>query len=242
MKIFNRDANTWLVLGIIAFLILDFTVFNEGLIFFIFLGAAFIYFGKRGGNKTFGRILIWTGIGFIILSILSSLTFQFILLALLVLAIYQFFKASKVPKNIEPLAAKDTYTTGEKITRKKSVLQNMLFGNQQTPTYVYEWDDIHIQTGFGNCHIDLSNTVFPDETAVVSIHGIAGNITIYVPYEVEVSVHYSAVSGTMSVFSHEKIKLLNETIHLQTEQYSQSQTKVKILTSMIVGNVEVKRI
>lgn len=238
----NTDRHSWLILIFILFILIDFTVINPGLLFLLFFAVSFIYFGKKN-NKLFGRLFFWLGILFLIITIFSSVTFKIAIFALLIYAIVQYFQAKEETKIIEPTLVKEKQTiSGEVLIKKQAFLKNLFFGNQKTPISVYEWNDTHIQTGIGNCEIDLSNTVMPDEVAVISIQGIVGNITIYVPYEVDVQISHSAVTGRLKIFHHEIPKVFNESVTYQTENFDQSLHKIKILTSIISGNVEVKRI
>lgn len=90
--------------------------------------------------------------------------------------------------------------------------------------------------------LDLSNTVLPNDTAVISIRHVIGNIEIYVPYEVEVSIHHSSVFGKAHILGKHHLKLMNKSIHYQTANYDTAYPRVKIITSLFSGDIEVKRI
>lgn len=239
----DKNNMQWLFIIGILLVILDFTVFNPGLIFLLFISAGFIYFGKKRKSGQIGRILFWTGIFFLIMAIISSFIFKFVLFALLIYAVYQFMESKKEEKLIQPkIIHGPPSETGEKVIRKKPLLRNVFFGRQSTPEYIYEWNDINIQTGIGDCVIDLSNTVLPDGVAVIAIQSIAGNIQILIPYEQEVSIHSTIISGSFRFFSETEPKVFNQTIYMQTENFDQAENKIKIVTSLLVGKVEVKRI
>jgi lia operon protein LiaF len=48
-------------------------------------------------------------------------------------------------------------------------------------------------------------------------------------------------AGTGRVLGYNEPKMVNQTVSFQTEGYDRAQQKVKIITSMIVGDLEVKR-
>jgi len=77
---------------------------------------------------------------------------------------------------------------------------------------------------------------------VISIRHIMGKIEIYVPYEVEVSIHHSSVFGRAHIFSQHHWELMNKSLFYQTENYDTSYPRVKIITSIFSGDIEVKRI
>ena len=60
----------------------------------------------------------------------------------------------------------------------KPLFQNKLFGGQKTPDHEYEWNDINIQTGFGDAVIDLSYTVLPKGESVIFIRNVMGKVTV----------------------------------------------------------------
>ena len=116
------------------------------------------------------------------------------------------------------------------------------WGSKKTPQGVYEWEDINIQTGIGDTVIDLSYTMLPKGETVIFIRNIIGNMQILVPYEIEVSIHHSCMAGSTHIFDHHEPKVFNQVIHLKTPGYETAEQKVKIFTSLVVGNLEVSRI
>jgi len=115
-------------------------------------------------------------------------------------------------------------------------------GQQKTPIGIYEWNDINIQTGLGDTSIDLSYTMLPKGETVIFIRNIIGNIQILVPYEIEVSIHHSCVVGSTNAFENHSSKMFNQVFQLKTSGYDNAEQKVKIFTSLLVGNLEVSRI
>ncbi|MDY0405195.1 cell wall-active antibiotics response protein LiaF [Virgibacillus sp. 179-BFC.A HS] len=130
----------------------------------------------------------------------------------------------------------------EEVYKVAPLFHLRMFGSQQTANHAYRWNDINIHGGIGDRIIDLTNTVLPKETAVISIRHIAGNIEIYVPYEVEVCVHHSAVFGRVHIFGKTYNKLVNQTATFKTKHYDTSHPRVKIVTSLFSGDIEVKRL
>src|SRR5699024_7992339 len=106
----------------------------------------------------------------------------------------------------------------------------------------FKWHNINIFSGIVDKVIDLSQTIIPDDTAVVSIrHGI-GNITIYITYDTEFMIHHTAIFGRAYIVNKPHEQLLNQQLSYQTENYAPAKTRVTLVTSMSSGNVEVKRL
>ncbi|MCU9614491.1 cell wall-active antibiotics response protein LiaF [Caldibacillus lycopersici] len=239
----NKETISWIILISILLLIMDFTIFNPGLIFLLIIAIVFLYVGKKILHVFLGKIFFWLGILFLIITVINLFVFRILLFGLLIFAIYQFTQTRKNPTVVQPeVTMNDSNATGSKIIRKTSLLRNFLFGNQSSSTNVYEWNDVNIQTGIGDTVIDLSNTVLPEGIAVISIRGFIGNVQILIPYEQEVSVHHSVLSGSLTVFDFQEKNVMNKTIYVQTEHFDETANKIKIITSMVIGNVEVKRI
>ncbi|RHW41538.1 cell wall-active antibiotics response protein [Neobacillus notoginsengisoli] len=237
------DYMGWLIFGGGIILLLELAFFNSGLIFSLFLSGAMIYIGRKKSPSKFGRFLFWIGIIILAASLLNMMTLKLILIGMLVLFFIQFIQAKQAPKRIAPtIQVSEQDGPGTEMVRTKPLFENVLFGQQKTPEQVYEWNDINIHAGLGDTVIDLSYTLFPKGETVIFIRNFIGNIQILVPYEMEVSIHHSVVAGSTSVFGNEESKVLNQVFQLKTANYDQSVQKVKIFTSVIVGNLEVNRI
>jgi lia operon protein LiaF len=84
--------------------------------------------------------------------------------------------------------------------------------------------------------------VLPKGETIIFIRNVIGNIQIQVPYEIEVSVHHSCIVGSTDVFENHQAQVFNQVLHLKTPGYDGAEQKVKIFTSLLVGNLEVSRI
>ncbi|MGA9227854.1 MAG: cell wall-active antibiotics response protein LiaF [Mesobacillus sp.] len=239
----KNDYISWIAITGVILLLLEVSFFNEGLIFSLLASGAMIYFGRSLMPKKSGKLLFWGGIFFFLSSVFSMMTFKFFLLAVLIYLAYQFAQSKKKPEVITPILQEQVVEKKkEMIIEKPPLFKNRLFGPQETPTHVYEWNDVNIQTGVGDSVLDLSLTVLPKGETVVFIRKIIGNVKIFIPYDLEVTVRHSAVAGSAEVFEHQEGRVLNQTLFLQTPGYDGAEQKVKIFTSMVIGNIEVKRI
>ncbi|WP_110112698.1 cell wall-active antibiotics response protein LiaF [Bacillus sp. CGMCC 1.16541] len=241
MKINKTDYMNWILLVGVVLLLLELSFFNGGLIFSLLVAAGCIYIGRRRLPKQSGKLLFWGGVIAFVFQILNMMTFQFFLLAVLIHLVLKFVQTKRTPTLIKPTITEPSITNGE-VFKKAPLFQNTLFERQKTPEHVYEWNDINIQSGIGDTVIDLSYTVLPKGEAVIVTRHLIGNVQILVPYEVEVSVRHSAIAGNVKIFEHEHPKFFNQTICFQTAQYEEASQKIKIVTAMMTGDLEVKRI
>jgi lia operon protein LiaF len=191
----------------------------------------------------FGKVLFWGGVVFLLGSVLGMMTFRFFLLAVLIHIVIRFTRLKKDPQKITPILEEPApkYEMDD-VIRKKPLFENLVFGEQRTPEQVYEWDDINIQTGVGDTVIDLSYTVLPKGETVIFIRNFIGNVKILIPYDIDVSAHHSVLAGSAEIFSQKETGVFNQVLHWQTPEYENRKQRVKIVTSMIVGDLEVKRV
>ncbi len=236
----KEDYRSWIAVVGIAVLLIEVVFFNPGIIFSTLISGLFVYFGSQRYARTFGKILFWFGLISISLAVITSNTFKFLLIAIIIFAVYQFMKSKKEPQVINPKIIDES--PEETILKRKPFFTNSFFGRKETPDHVYEWTDINFQIGIGDTVIDLTNTVLPNGESVISIRNIVGNVKIIVPYELDVTVLHSAVIGETKVFHFTEPRAFNQTISYQTENYQQAVQKLKIVTSMVYGDIEVKRI
>lgn len=229
----ETDTINKLLLVLVVFLAAEIIFFDDGNLFSLLFSGLLVYFGRRSYARTFGKVMFWVGLVSLIMAILSMAIVRFLLFLLLVLFLYNYFNSNKQP---DPPAFPEKMASPS----PKPVLEQKGWGEQSTPE-AYAWNDINIHGGIGDRTIDLSRTVLP-EKALISIRHLVGTITIYVPYETEVVVHHSSVIGRASIFDFHTSNLWNQTIHYQTEQYGTKEPGVRIVTSILSGDIEVKRI
>ncbi|MGI8351578.1 cell wall-active antibiotics response protein LiaF [Niallia circulans] len=241
-QIKDNYANWVYIVG--GFLLLEIFVFNPGLIFSLLVSIGMIYISKKSRNGGAGKILFWIGSLLLIVSILNMVTVKIILFTLLAYYLFQLFQKKNTEDIIKPIIRdKETaIQTEETIIKKKPLFMNSLFSRNITPDHVYEWDDINIQGGITNTTVDLSYTVLPEGETVMMIRNIVGDVKVYIPYDMEVSIHHSSLFGSYQIFSEAEEKIWNQNISIRTAGFDQAETRVKIFTSLITGSLEVKRI
>ena len=236
----NIDTvNGLLIIGVI--LILLEVSLNGGLLFLLVLSAVFIYMGRKRLPRTSGKLFLGLGIFFFITTVMNMVVVKFFLLVLLVYLGFQFYQSKQKPKKIRPVLEKPSQPEAG-IVQQKPIFHNKWAGRQRTHDHVYEWNDVNIQAGFGLSIIDLSYTVLPKGESVIMIRNFVGKVQILVPYELEVSIQHSAMIGSATLFHHEEPGVFNQVLSYKTSGYEEASEKVKLVTSMFAGDLEVKRV
>lgn len=237
------DYFSWLFLISILLLLLEILFFNKGLIFSILVAAGMIYIGRNRLNRKSGKMIFWMGILFLTVSILGMITFRFLVLAIFIYLLIQLAQTKKQPNVVMPTIKEPSpEPVGEEIITREPMFKNVIFGDQKTPEHTYEWEDINIQTWVGDTVIDLSYTVLPKGETVIFIRNLIGKVQVLVPYDIEVSVQHSVMVGNVDILHFHGSKMFNQNLHVQTADYEKEEQKIKIVTSVMVGDIEVRRI
>jgi lia operon protein LiaF len=240
LKMKSDYLNKAVLFGIVV-LLLEVSFFNRGVIFSLLVALGMVYIGRKRMPRSSGKLFFWSGIAFFTISVFNMMTFKFLLLAILIHLIIQYFQSKKDPKVIQPVIKKEEKES-EILIEKKPIFDSSLFGDRKTPDHVYEWNDINIQSLLGDTTIDLSYTVLPKGETVIFIRNFIGNVQLLIPYDIEVSVNHSSIAGKAHIFQYEGDKQFNQSVQYQTEGYDHAEQRVKIFTSLLVGDFEVKRV
>lgn len=239
LKRLSTDTiNTILIIGVIL-LIVEVAFFNGGLVFSVLFASLLIYIGWKKYHVLWRKICFWIGVLSLVFTVLSMIAVRFLIIAVIILFIRNYYKSRNDPQQIKPEIIDKQEDFPD---QKEPVLAQKFFGDQSTADRSYQWQDVNIHGGFGDRVIDLSQTVLPHDEAVISIRHLVGNIIIYVPYEIEVSIHHSSVIGRAAIFHFQKTKVLNQVVSYQTPGYTAKKPRVKIVTSILSGDLEVKRV
>lgn len=232
-----------LLLGSIV-LLLEVSFFNKGLIFSLLVAGGMIYIGRKKMLRSkIGKLLFWLGLLFFIVSIVNMMTFKFLCLVILSYYIIRFLQSKNTKNYIQPtVKIEDALFTTDTIIKKRPLFENILSGHQKSSEHVYEWNDINIQVGVGDTVIDLSNTVLPRGETVIFIRNIIGKVEVLIPYDIEIAVNHSVIFGSTNILGLHEEKTYNQVLQLETANFQQAVQKVKIFTSMMVGDLEVKRV
>ena len=217
-------------------------------IIMVIISGGFIYFSQRSrkkGKLMLGNILL--GIGAIILigGVLTSLAFYFVIATIGIYYGYHLYKSGKNPEKLKIELEKPTIeilkTEEKAYVKVEPFFKNMLAGEMRNINEVYELDDINIQYGFGDIHLDLTHAMVPAGETVILIRGFVGNIRLYIPYDIDLSIHTSTLIGKIDILEDKKTSV-NLTQKYQTKEYQSSNRKIKIVTSLLIGDIEVKNI
>ncbi|MCP8968679.1 cell wall-active antibiotics response protein LiaF [Ectobacillus ponti] len=205
----------------------------------LLFAAALLLLGRhyrRRRKMARGNMLLLIGMLTLAGQLFSSVAFQLLLAAVLLYGGVELLRSRRRPLSISLQPASPA---GSRLVRKQPFLRNFLIGTHRVMDRIYELQDWNIRYGIGDVEVDLSTAMIPEGETVLVIHGVIGNIRLHVPYDVELSLHHSVLIGK-TVMLGEEDRSWNQTLSWMTEGYAAAPRRVKIVTSLFIGDTEVR--
>ncbi|UXR75564.1 cell wall-active antibiotics response protein LiaF [Staphylococcus sp. IVB6233] len=200
-----------------------------GFLFVILLGGILMYVGYIYFHKVRGLLCFWIGALMIAFTLLSNKYTLVILFIFMVIVAFRYIKYKRHPLSV--IATDDDTVT------HPSFLKQKWFGEQKTPVYVYKWEDLQIQHGIGDVHIDMIKAANLKVQNTIVLRHLIGKIQVIVPLNYHVNLNVSAFYGT-AVMGQQRQKIENSNLTLHTDQKQDSYT-VNIYASTLIGDIEV---
>lgn len=122
---------------------------------------------------------------------------------------------------------------------KSPRFRNSLIGDFHLLNSRFELDDMNISYGIGDVKIDLSKAIIPEGESTIVISGLIGDVDIYVPYDLDVSVNATVTFGELEILGY-KQGGINRQISLATKEYEHASRKIKVSISSFIGDVDVR--
>ncbi|WP_017471102.1 cell wall-active antibiotics response protein LiaF [Amphibacillus jilinensis] len=233
----DKKIVPYLILATIALFIVEFVFLRSDAYFWLLIWGIVTYFAWQYYYRQEGRVLFWVGIVAFSIMMLSTFLFRFILAIIVVIVGLYFYQMKENKKR----APQQLQFGEEPLEEEELLFSNRWFGKQQTGAKPYQWQDINCQTLFGQTIINLNQTVLPKGEPTLVLHHLVGTITLIIPYDVEVSIHHSVLAGSVDIFGYGDDRIVNRTVHYRTKNYQTAPQRIKIYTSMIAGQIEVRR-
>lgn len=222
-----------------------FQIFNNRFILVVVvISALFILHGKRSKKRNKKEYSIFFGIFLFFFALLSTSAMWVIMATLIIflastggtqlstLKPYNFKHAPWQKKEI--MVVETTESSPKNIKRFKRVW----LGNERIGNSIYEWDDINFSIFAGDTIVDLGNTLLPKDESYVVIRKGFGKTRILIPAGIGVMIEHSVVVGKV-LFEDESYELKNESVKMYSKQYDENTRKLKLITNVLIGDLEV---
>lgn len=122
-----------------------------------------------------------------------------------------------------------------------TIRKNNLIGSSSSPLENYKWQDVNIQQFIGDITIDVTETILPAGTSVITVRQSIGKVTIILPYEVPFHLQYSTILGEAKLLGYASKRLLNEQLVFEDGNPNDVKRKLIIHVATWLGDVEVIR-
>ncbi|MEW4383827.1 cell wall-active antibiotics response protein LiaF [Staphylococcus epidermidis] len=199
-----------------------------GFLLVLLLGCVLVYVGYVYFHKVRGLLSFWIGTLLIAFTLLSNKYTIIILFIFLIVVIIRYLVYKFRPLKV--------IATDEDITSPIFIKQKW-FGEQHTPVYVYKWEDVQIQHGIGDIHIDMTKAANIKETNTIVVRHILGKVQVVVPLNYNINIHATLFYGTAYV-NDKSYKIENNHVQIEEKTKDDNYT-VNVYVSSFIGDVEV---
>lgn len=199
-----------------------------GFLLVLLLGCVLVYVGYLYFHKIRGLLAFWIGALLIAFTLLSNKYTIIILFVFLLLLIVRYLIHKFKPKKV---------VATDEVMTSPSFIKQKWFGEQRTPVYVYKWEDVQIQHGIGDLHIDLTKAANIKENNTIVVRHILGKVQVILPVNYNINLHVGAFYGSTYV-NEKSYKVENNNIHIE-EMMKPDNYTVNIYVSTFIGDVEV---
>lgn len=232
MQTVDTNKVAFFVLAFLLLIFMESFFFGNANILFVLLGAVLLYYGMKQREKW----TVMTGLFFIFIALIGLWSLRLLISGIVFYILYKLWKGVPAEKILQPIREFQKETPN-------GIWKNKLFSIQTSPFSSYEWEDVHIQGVFGDIAIDVTNTVLPKGTSLISIRQGIGKIKIELPYEIPVRIHYTTLFGEAQLFHYEKQRLVNEFLHMKDGYQEETTNPVELIITIATwaGDVEVVR-
>lgn len=231
----------------LLFVWLLYEIVHSGLLMtFVVLAFIFLFLYKSSPKKTDKRSqYLWWSIGLFLAAVVFTSAFWAILVIFLLVEMNTDQKLLETIR--DPLFKKEQYWREKEFIsvewkenedKEMRIYRNKWFGDDFVGNEVFEWQDKNYQKIMGDTFFDLGNTILPKRENILLIRKGFGDTKILIPRDIAVSVDVSVALGKV-IIDEEEFNLKNETIKWRSQNYDTAIRKIKIVSSTIIGEIEV---
>lgn len=213
---YNRGRNTYLVLiGAGLFVLLSKVVATPATVISLFMVALGVYC-IRSGTRRKGYVLLGIG-GFILVGSHFAVIVSLVLMSLG----YFYIKSKEIHGE-----------TG-------SIQRTRLIESQKRNKEAWILRSLSLWCVIGELSLDFTLAIPEEPETTLVLQGMIGDIDLYFPEDMAVSIESSVLFGQMRVGTERESGTMNK-IRWQSPHYETADTKVKLIVSYLVGDIDIK--
>ncbi|GEK88002.1 cell wall-active antibiotics response protein LiaF [Alkalibacterium putridalgicola] len=221
-------------------------VHNFVFLLFLILALGFLILYKSSPKETQRHTnYLWTSIAFFLASFVFTSAFWVLLVLFL---LFQLSSDEKLLNTMrDPFFRKKQYWRDKEFisiqwneleANELKLYRNKWIGDDFVGKDIFEWEDHNHQKIMGDTFFDLGNTVLPMKENVLMLRKGFGDTKLFIPKDVAISLDVSIILGKL-IIEDEVFDLKNETVKWQSQNYGKALRKIKVVSSTIIGEVEV---
>lgn len=241
----NKKWQLFILIEALLLLWLLYEAFNNvGTLAFIIIGAFILLRSKQVKRNSKQQTYLVIGSFLVFMALLSTSAIWFMLICAILFFTTTggnlFSKFNSLNFENVPWQEKDIIVveTTESLPKDGKRFKRKWLGNERIGNTVYEWDDINLTVFMGDTIVDIGNTLLPKNESYVVIRKGFGKTRILVPAGIGIMVEHSAFKGKVH-FEGEIYALNNESVKLYSQQFNESSRKLKLITTVLIGDLEV---
>lgn len=121
-----------------------------------------------------------------------------------------------------------------KMIRRQHLLESLRWNKQP-----WELRSMSIWSFIGEIHLDLTIAILDEKEVTIVLQGVVGDIDIIIPEDMGVDIHSNIFIGQTMIGAEKEEGLLNK-LEWTSKNYEDSEYKVKLVVSYLVGDVNIK--
>jgi len=133
------------------------------------------------------------------------------------------------------------FYTGEKVYIQEGKKHSKAFGDLKIDSSGMDPHGMDVEMGFGDLEVNLTKANFSDRENVVNLALGFGDIKVWIPSEIKVSIFASCGAGDIDVLGKRDDGLGNK-VDYRDEGYDSALKKLKILAKLGFGDVKISRV
>lgn len=212
----SRNRNKYLILiGAGIFLLLDKVIANPATVISLFMVLLGIYC-IRTDERRKGYVLLAIGAVILVGSHFA------VIMALVLMSLGFFYMRSK-----------QVHGEGRVFQRTK------LIDSQKRDKEPWVLRSMSLWCAVGEYNLDFSLAIPEENEVTLVLQGIIGDIDLFIPDDIGISVESSVLFGQLSVGNDRETGVMNK-VYWQSPNYDTADNRLKLMVSYIVGDIDIK--
>lgn len=228
-------VSIWLLtLGFFALGVSFGTLILQGYVIYALFVLVVFAIGYFIRHHLVGKVIMWLSLLVFVALLFEKITSY---LALIAWALFVLFLVKSLMTKTQ-MRVQQLVITNHTSQKHAKIEKTSWFQAQLSQDSSYTFEDVHDTSMFGDTVINLTQTILSDNSPIIVLHKGFGDVRILVPLEIGVVLSSHTLYGNV-FFEQEDYHLRNAKLTMYSRNYATATKKLKIVTTVYIGNVEV---